>query len=100
MIGTKPGPFEPILERVGNLIAPDFAEALQPRHVLAARLHADGTSSRGDAVTHLGVANGTRDHSHDVANVLGVPSGACQHTTDDERAVMARPQARIMRAEQ
>src|SRR6516162_11138842 len=98
MIRTKPAPLEPILERVGNLVAPELAEALQPSHVLASRLHADGASSRSDAVGHLGVASGTRDHFHNMANVLGVPSGARKHATDDERTVVARPLARIMRA--
>src|SRR6516164_9056917 len=77
-------------ERVGNFVAPHFAQALEPWHVVAVRFDVDGFGGRPDAIIDLVIASGTRDFHHEMADVVGAPSGAREHAAKDLCALVAR----------
>src|SRR5262249_45238083 len=89
LVGTKLAQLKPASDGVGDLVSPDLPQRLQSTSAVAGCRYPDGTSSGGDAIRHVVIADGACGRHHDMTDVIGIPSGAGEHSTDDERTPVA-----------
>jgi hypothetical protein len=91
---------EPPGQRPGGVLTPDFATPHETGNTLTVRLHIHGAGSRAGAVSPFVISGRSGNDLNHVSNVVSTPSGACEHTTDYERAFVVCSVAGIVPLEQ
>ena len=82
---------EPFCQRLCDVLAPQLAEAGEPRGSLIICLEVDRACCSADAVLNFVIFGRPRDDAHHMCDIVRHPSGTGQDAAEHECSVVAHP---------